>query len=119
MTHQRKAPAREATAPRAESRSKRLPNSRRSSQKGEAEFSSYWIHVEPDGTERRFAERPENIPTLLVSLLGDIERTHTYDRELPSGEFVSARPPGEGWAYVRCGKSWSSRWVRPARRQSC
>ena len=79
----------------------------------EQEYSRYWLHVADDGTERRFAERPDNIPTSRVGNDGEHETTHTYDREEEWGRFVPVPPPGEGWVYCPSGKSWSTRWIRP------
>ena len=50
----------------------------------------YWLHVLPDGTEKRFSDPPEFYPCKIVEFCDEFEETFTKD---------GSWPPGRGWTY--------------------
>jgi hypothetical protein len=77
-----------------------------------------WIHVLPDGEERRFAEPPDDRPRLRVEVRGDVEITWVRHQEVRVGfpyPLVPACPRGKGWVWQGADKQ-ASEWHRPARK---
>ena len=68
-------------------------------QKAKAEF--YYLHVQDDGSEVRYYDKPEHCLTLSVRLEGGWEYTRTWNRapsEIQNPRRIyPIRPPGERW----------------------
>jgi hypothetical protein len=85
--------------------------------------NQYWLHLTGSGAELRFDERPDpgRVPTILVEICGDVEKTHTRSYEQYSEgdgvhSFTDVRPRGQGWVHDPDGPDkdkWSF-WKRPA-----
>ena len=64
----------------------------------------YWLHVDENGAELRFADPPPGVPCKLVEVVGDSEETSTQ------GEWM---PPGRGWRYRGYDDCDRTLWWRP------
>ena len=83
------------------------------------EARRFWLYVAADGTEHRYAHRPDfgRPPTIEVIVQGDIETTHTRNIEYASGAFMQytlVKPRGAGWEILNDSPDKWTAWQRKA-----
>ena len=77
--------------------------------------AEYWLHVDDDGTERRYEYEPRGDRTLHVTVLDGVEQTKTWSIVQTLGCFTDitvATPRGQGWVLVADNDKFTT-WQRP------
>jgi len=81
--------------------------------------AEFFLHVRPDGTERRYRHEPTDCPSLFVFVRGGAEITFTRRRrvwfEMKFYDNAFSPPPGAGWRLIDY-DAVSATWERAVRR---